>query len=163
MVRAPSGWRTDSIRAVERRAADAIYGSDMYSLSESITAVLRYLDSDDPVAARVARERHGCLGPWQKDPTVHGRAASIAAMLNVRIPSWPQLGELVGSRLDYAAHDGERFLDAIRNARVVAVAERYYRAMYYGGARSWNLRYRPMFETLHRALDSRGPDARAVV
>ena len=40
----------------------------------------------------------------------------------------------------YASHDGERFLDAVQNARLVANAERYYRIMYYGSRASWNLR-----------------------
>ena len=45
------------------------------------------------------------------------------------------LRDLLERRLEYAAQDGERFLDAAQNARVVANAERYYRAMYYGSAR----------------------------
>jgi protein-L-isoaspartate(D-aspartate) O-methyltransferase len=39
-------------------------------------------------------------------------------------------------------------------------AERYYRAMYYGGDESWNLRDRHMFETLEALLAFHGPDAR---
>jgi protein-L-isoaspartate(D-aspartate) O-methyltransferase len=40
--------------------------------------------------------------------------------------------ELTKKRLQYAAADGERFLDAMQNARLIAHAERYYRTMYYG-------------------------------
>ena len=53
--------------------------------------------------------------------------------------------------------DGESFLDAAQNARLVASAERYYRIMYYGGAESWNLRDTHMFETLEHLLEARGP------
>ena len=35
-------------------------------MSASIRAVIDYLDKVDPEAARVARERYGCLTPWQK-------------------------------------------------------------------------------------------------
>src|SRR2546421_3162263 len=63
----------------------------------------------------------------------------------------------------YAQEDGDDFLDAAQNARLVAAAERYYRAMYYGSAESWNLRDRHMFETLEHLLDHHGRDARAVV
>src|SRR5205814_1717033 len=35
-----------------------------------------------------------------------------------------------------------------QNARLVANAEEYYRAVFYGGSRSWNLRDRHMTETL---------------
>jgi erythromycin esterase-like protein len=35
--------------------------------------------------------------------------------------------------------------------------------MYYGGADTWNLRDRHMFDTLRQVLQARGPDAKAVV
>lgn len=50
----------------------------------------------------------------------------------------------------------------MQNARVVAGAERYYRAMYYGAAESWNLRDQHMFDTLRSILAHRG-DAKLVV
>ena len=46
----------------------AFHGLDLYSLYVSIRAVLDYLDEVDPTAAHVARERYGCLTPWQSDP-----------------------------------------------------------------------------------------------
>jgi len=73
------------------------------------------------------------------------------------------LRDLLARRLEYLAQDGEDFLDAAQNARLVAAAERYYRTMYYGAAESWNLRDRHMFETLQAVLEARGADARAVV
>ena len=42
---------------------------------DSIAAVLDYLDGSTPTAAAVARERYGCLTPWQHDPAAYGRAA----------------------------------------------------------------------------------------
>ncbi|MBC8747503.1 protein-L-isoaspartate(D-aspartate) O-methyltransferase [Paraburkholderia podalyriae] len=152
-----------SHNAAHRDSETRFYGLDIYSLSESIDAVLRYLDSVDPVAARIARERYGCLSPWQKDPAVYGRAALSGGYAQCEKQVVAQLGDLLKSRLDYAREDGERFLDAAQNARLVAVAEQYYRAMYYGGPQSWNLRDTHMFDTLRHALDSGGPQARLVV
>ena len=40
------------------------------------------------------------------------------------------LNDLLGKRRAYAEHDGDRFLDAAQNARLIANAERYYRTMY---------------------------------
>jgi protein-L-isoaspartate(D-aspartate) O-methyltransferase len=54
------------------------------------------------------------------------------------------------------------YLDALQNARLVTNAERYYRAMYYGGAKSWNLRDSHMFETLQVIMEAY-PDARVGV
>jgi len=59
--------------------------------------------------------------------------------------------------------DGEEWLDAAANARLVKNAEAYYRAMYEGAAESWNLRDTHMFETLCSMLDAQGPDSKAVV
>jgi hypothetical protein len=66
------------------------------------------------------------------------------------------LTDLLQRQLDYAAHDGDDFLDATANARLVKNAEAYYRAMYYGAADSWNLRDTHMFETLERGPPGQG-------
>jgi len=145
----------------DRRAG--FYGLDMYSLSASISAVLGYLDRVDPGAAAVARERYGCLEPWQKDPAVYGRAVLSKGYAACEESVVSQLRDLLARRLDYARQDGEQYLDAAQNARLVAAAERYYRTMYYGSAQTWNLRDTHMFETLEHLLAAHGPQARAVV
>src|SRR5207237_6041653 len=71
--------------------------------------------------------------------------------------------ERLKKRLEYGHGDGESFLDAAQNARLIASAERYYRVMYYGGAESWNLRDTHMFETLQHLLEARGAISKAVV
>ena len=58
---------------------------------------------------------------------------------------------------------GERYFDAAQNTLLVANAERYYRAMYYGSAASWNLRDQHMFDTLRSLLTFYGPNAKGVV
>ncbi|CAN7401255.1 protein-L-isoaspartate(D-aspartate) O-methyltransferase [Paraburkholderia sp. DD10] len=162
-VKAFTDWLRGHNATLPQERQARLYGLDIYSLSESIDAVLRYLDSVDPAAARIARERYGCFGPWQKDPAVYGRAALEGGYAQCEQHVVAQLQDLLRNRLDYAEHDGETFFDASQNARLVASAERYYRAMYYGGAHSWNLRDTHMFETLRHTLDARGPHARAVV
>jgi erythromycin esterase-like protein len=147
--------------AEEQRAA--FYGLDLYSLSESIAAVLGYLDAHDPEAARVARERYGCLTPWQKNPAVYGRAAYQSGFGKCRDAVVAQLRDLLDARLDASVQEDARLFDATHNARLVASAEEYYRAMYESSAQSWNLRDTHMFETLTSLLDAWGPDARAVV
>ena len=145
--------------AAERRAG--FFGLDIYNLNASIRAVIDYLDRIDPAAARVARERYGCLTPWQHDPATYGRAALSAGYAECEAAVVAMLRDLLERRLDYARQDDEGFFDAAQNARLVASAERYYRVMYYGAAESWNLRDRHMFETLENLLAWRG--ARAMV
>ncbi len=47
-------------------------GLDIYSLHASLFAVLDYLDKIDPEAAKAARQRYGCLTPWQSEPALYG-------------------------------------------------------------------------------------------
>jgi erythromycin esterase-like protein len=139
------------------------YGLDLYSLYSSIGAVLDYLDQVDPATARVARQRYACLTPWSGDPATYGRIALTDRQRSCEGHVVAMLMDLLEQRLDYATRDGERFFDAVQNARLVANAERYYRVMYYGSVESWNLRDQHMFDTLASLLAFRGPEAKAVV
>jgi len=135
------------------------YGLDIYNMSGSIEAVLAYLDEHDPEAAAVARERYGCLTPWQAEPATYGRAALTKGYAECERQVVDECRDL----LERALHqDGEMF-GAAMNARLVASAEKYYRVMYYGGAESWNLRDSHMAETLEHLLDHAGPQAKALV
>ena len=151
----------ESVPALDQRAG--FYGLDIYNMSGSITAVLEYLDKVDSEAAAVARERYGCLTPWQNEPSTYGRAVLTAGYRKCEEAVIKQCRELLERRLDYGARDGESFMDAAQNARLVASAERYYGIMYYGGAESWNLRDTHMFETLGHLLEACGPQSKAVV
>lgn len=141
----------------------SFHGLDLYSLFTSIAAVLTYLDDVDPGAARVARHRYGTLTPWQKDPAAYGQAVLVGRYESSEHAVVAMLRQLLEHRIDYARKDGERFFDAAQNARLVANAERYYRAMYYGSAASWNLRDQHMFDTLRSLLAFHGPNSKGIV
>ncbi|WP_192385753.1 protein-L-isoaspartate(D-aspartate) O-methyltransferase [Mesorhizobium silamurunense] len=149
------------VRLSSRQAG--FYGLDIYNMSGSIAAVLKYLDRVDPQAAGVARERYGCLTPWQSEPSTYGRAALTEGYQKCEEAVLQQCRDLLARQLEHAERDGADLFDATQNARLIASAERYYRIMYYGGPQSWNLRDTHMFETLEHLLAARGPDARAVV
>lgn len=141
----------------------SFHGLDVYSLSESIHAVLAYLDTVDPEAATDARLRYGCLTPWQDEPAHYGRAVVHGGRASCEDRAVAQLRELLAHRIDYLGSDGEAWFDAVQNARIVRAAERYYRAMYRSSTESWNLRDRHMFDTLQALLSHRGDGAKAVV
>jgi protein-L-isoaspartate(D-aspartate) O-methyltransferase len=124
---------------------------------------LGYLDRVDPDSARVARERYGCLTPWQNDPAVYGRAVVTGTFRGCEEQVVAMLRHMLDKRMEYVGRDGERYHDALQNARLVANAERYYRVMYYGSRDSWNLRDQHMFETLQVLLAFRGPQTKAVI
>lgn len=145
----------------ERRVRFA--GLDLYSLFTSISEVLRFLDAEDPASARVARERYGCLTPWQSDPAAYGRAALSGAYRSCEHGVVKMLEALLRGQVKFMDGDSEPFFDAVQNARLIADAESYYRIMYYGHHESWNLRDTHMFQTLQSLLRFGGPDAKAVV
>lgn len=149
----------------QRPAGDRVgfYGLDLYNMTGSMAAVLGYLDRVDPEAAEIARSRYACLEPWSREPAAYGRAALTRGYAMCEAPVTRILVDLLRKELDYIPHDGESFFDATQNAHLVADAERYYRAMYYGSHESWNLRDQHMFDTLQRILDWAGPNKKAIV
>ena len=156
-------WLRDFNGAVDAGDRVGFHGLDLYSMHASIEAVLDYLDDIDPEAAAIARDRYGCLTPWQSDPVLYGRAVLTGAFDECEEHVVRMLNDLMARRLDYVRRDGARFVDAIQNARLVASAEKYYRIMYRGAVSSWNLRDQHMFDTLRMLLENYGPSARGVV
>lgn len=156
----------DWLREFNRdRAADKrteFRGLDVYSLRNSMAAVLDYLDEVDPEQARAGRQRYGCLTPWQDDPAAYGSSALRGGDV-CEDEAVAQLTSMLELRLGEIERGGEAYFDAVQNARIVRAAEQYYRIMYQGSRESWNLRDRHMFETLERLLENRGPAAKAVV
>ena len=140
----------------------SLHGLDVYSLGESIHAVVAYLDKHDPQAAAEARERYACLTPWQDEPQHYGRAVEGGMLGSCEDAVVAQLETLLAKRMHYIQKDGDAFLDAEQNARIVRGAEQYYRALYRGAAASWNLRDRHTFDTLLRLIAHR-EDARVVI
>jgi len=143
----------------DRDEMAGFYGLDIYNMNGSIEAVLAYLDDHDPQAAAIARERYGCLTPYQDDPAVYGRMALSDGYEKCEAAVVRQCRDLLERAIE---EDGEAF-DAAMNARLIASAEKYYRVMYYGGAESWNLRDGHMADTLDHLLEQHGPDGKAVV
>jgi erythromycin esterase-like protein len=154
----------------EAWSAVGFYGLDLYSLYTSVEAVIDYLQSVDPEAAKRARQRYGCLD--RDGSQAHGYGwpppQSVEACCEKEVVE--QLAELMENRSRYAVDDEvlaeDEFFFAEQNARLAASAEAYYRTMYRGGASSWNLRDRHMMETLQALiahLSSRHDEVRLVV
>jgi len=156
-------WLREHNAGAKHEARVAFHGLDLYSLYVSIRSVLNYLDQVDPEAAKVARQRYGCLTPWQGDPATYGHAALTGSYRTCEPHVVRALKELLEKRVAYTEHDGERFFDAVQNARLVTNAERYYRIMYYGSRASWNLRDEHMFTTLKNLLAFYGTGSKAIV
>jgi len=121
-------WLREHNARVKPAAQVAFHGLDLYSLYNSIQVVLDYSPERGPRHRDVARRRYGCLTPWQSDPAVYGHATLTGQYQTCEKEVTSMLTDLLRKRGAYAQHDGERFMDAVQNARLVANAERYYRS-----------------------------------
>ncbi len=163
------GWmRTHNDHLQDPACKVGFYGLDVYSLHASIQAVLGFLDRKDPEGARRARQRYECFDAYGVDPQRYGRATAIGLTANCEQEVIEQLVELQRRRTLRPAEvlpDDEEF-EAEQNARVVAHAEQYYRAMHLGDISTWNLRDTHMADTLDSLADhlsQRGRPAKIVV
>ncbi|WP_340105099.1 protein-L-isoaspartate(D-aspartate) O-methyltransferase [Rhodohalobacter sp. 8-1] len=139
------------------------FGLDLYSLYSSIDAVINYLSDVDPDLSELAKRRYSCLTPYENNPARYGAAASSGRFRNCEKGVVNMLEEMLENRVELTTHDGDKYLDAVQNARLVANAERYYRSMYVSSNQSWNQRDSHMFETLQALLDYENSDSKAVV
>ncbi len=137
------------------------YGIDLYSLRESMSAVVKYLEQIDPEAAERARRRYACFDHF--DEQAYGLATARDQKEPCEDAVVAQLSELSERAGELAERDGrlrdEEHFAARQNAALAASAERYYRAMFRGRSSSWNLRDTHMADTLdalHDHLDGAG-------
>jgi erythromycin esterase-like protein len=137
------------------------YGLDVYSLWDSLRAVMEYVSRDGQVlhAAKTALK---CFQPFGQDAITYARATSmIPVSCQAEVSS--MLAELRRSAPRYSDDGNEGYFDAEQNALIVKNAEQYYRTMVRADNESWNVRDRHMVETLERLTQFHGPAARAIV
>lgn len=152
----------------ERRAR--FFGLDVYSMYRSMSAVIEYLESVDPRAADVAKDRYGCFDRFGGDVERYAHAVGSHLTRSCRDEALAQLLTMQRRTLAAEAADTESDLErsfvAEQNARVVAGAEEYYRTMLDAEVSSWNLRDTFMYETLERVaayLDASRPETAKIV
>ena len=131
------------------------FGLDVYSLWESLYAVLGYLRKADPSALPAARQAFRCFEPYGEDAQEYARATADGADL-LRGRGHRLARGTAPPRPRYREDGREEYFAAEQNALVVKDAEAYYRAMVRGGPESWNIRDRHMTETLERLMRTTG-------
>ena len=157
------GWMR---RHNERRNYEAmigLYGLDLYNLRGSMRAVIDFLERKDPQAAKIAKQRYGCLEPWAEDPQRYGALSLYEGYARCEQAVMEMMRDLIKVNFDCLSEECDEWLDAASNARLIRDAERYYRVMFRGAAESWNLRDTHMFETLQQLLAAKGPNSKAIV
>ena len=158
-------WMRDHNAHLPLEKRVGFFGLDIFSMGASIRAVIDYLDRIDPYMAKLARQRYACLQPWVEDPTQYGLSTLNGNARHCEAKVVRMLQDLLNKRLEYNTeqHEGDEFHSAEQNARVVAHAEAYYRAMFRSSASSWSLRDSHMCDTLKRLRETRPQGSKTVV
>ncbi|TYP82876.1 erythromycin esterase family protein [Blastococcus xanthinilyticus] len=137
------------------------YGLDVYSLWDSMHALVDWLAEHEPGHVDQAKAALACFEPFGEDGAEYAFASRFAPT-SCEQAAVELLRSLCAERgRAEAAIDAEARFSAEQNAAVVVDAERYYRAMVRGSAESWNVRDVHMVDTLDRLLEHTG--RRAVV
>jgi erythromycin esterase len=139
------------------------YGLDVYSLFDSLEAILEYLKKEDPSALETAKKAFDCFQPYAYDEGIsYARASMGLVPVSCENAVVNMLKEIRRKAQNYD-HDLEASLSAEQNAVIAVNAEKYYRAMLRSGSESWNIRDKHMMETLNRLLEYHGPESKAIV
>jgi erythromycin esterase-like protein len=155
-------WLHDFNRRLPADQRVGFYGLDVYSLWDSMRAVVAYLERIDPALARNARRAYNCFEPYAEDVEEYARATAIVPT-SCEAEAISVLRALRGQAPAFAADGREGFFNAEQNALVARNAELYYRTMVRGGPASWNVRDTHMAETLDRLVQHHGPTSKAIV
>lgn len=138
------------------------YGLDVYSLWESMEAIMGYLKSVDQQALKVAEKAFACFEPFRND---EGQGYAHASIMDANLCTSEVMDLLkeIQRKAPTFNTDHENVFSTRQNAMIAVNAEKYYRTIIEGGPHSWNVRDSHMMQTLNNLLDFHGKDAKAVV
>lgn len=156
-------WLKDYNGQVRKENSNGVgfYGLDVYSLGESLDAIMEYLQKTDPSAFRKAKAATQCFEPFGYEGTDYARSTRL-------VPKTCEhevidLLKAIREKIQTYNTDPEMVFSTEQNALIAVNAENYYRTMIGGGPESWNIRDRHMFATLQRLMKFHGDKAKAIV
>jgi erythromycin esterase-like protein len=145
-------------RAIDQKAG--FYGLDVYSLWDSMKAMMNYLETEDPMAAKSVKKAIQCFEPFNENEQQYARYTLRESGCRDEVLSLLKEIRLKAQFLD---GDREAGFNTEQNALIAVNAEKYYRAMIGFDNESWNVRDRHMMETLDRLMKFHGKNAKGIV
>jgi erythromycin esterase len=155
-------WLHDNNVSLHKNLKIGFYGLDVYSLQESLEAIVEYLRKVDPGALTVAEKAYRCFQPYQRDEGTSYAYSSLMVPAQCTSEVANLLAEIKKKSPQYNS-DHENVFNTEQNALVAFNAEKYYRTVLGGGSKSWNIRDSHMMETLERLLNFHGKNSKAIV
>jgi erythromycin esterase len=154
-------WMDRFNRSREAAGQVGFYGLDVYSLWESLDAILHHLREFHPDLLEEGHRAFACFEPFQREGQAYGWYTHLAGH-----DCEEELVELLLRIRNAAAltyEDPESHFGAEQNTLAAIGAERYYRAMVRADDHSWNVRDHHMAHTLERLLVHHGPTSKGIV
>jgi len=161
-ISALAEWLKNYNDQLEEGKKIGFYGLDVYSLWESMEAILNYLKKTDPASVEIALEAYRCFEPHKGD---EGQRYARALQFVPDTCEEEVVGLLkqIRERSKLYDTDPENIFNVEQNALVAVNAENYYRSMLRGDEHSWNVRDTHMSDTLARLMQLHGADAKGIV
>lgn len=137
------------------------FGLDIYSLWQSLEAVIKYLRHYKPSLLNDAYKTFHCFGSYGHD--IHAYASMKPFLDKSCEEEVIHLLSVIRREWGGSDEDKETYFNAEQNALVVKNAEHYYRTMLKTDVSSWNIRDRAMFDTMERLLRFHDRNAKVIV
>lgn len=144
-----------------KNAGVGFYGLDVYSLGESLEAIMEYLQKTDPAAYRKAKAATLCFQPYGYEGTDYARSTRLVPKTCEN--EVVDLLQEIRKKIQTYNTDPEMVFSTEQNALIAVNAENYYRTMIGGGPESWNIRDRHMYATLERLMQFHGKESKAII
>jgi erythromycin esterase-like protein len=159
-VAALAEWMREYNKKLSPGKKVGFYGLDVYSLWDSMKAMMAYLENEDPEAARYVSKAVQCFEPFNENEHLYARSTLTDHRCRDEV-----LALLREIRLKAQFLDGDREagFNTEQNALIAVNAEKYYSTMIGFDNESWNVRDRHMMETLNRLMQFHGAGAKGIV
>jgi erythromycin esterase len=140
----------------------SFFGLDVYSLWQSLDAILEYLSRVDKHAYETAKKATLCFEPYREDEgQSYARASRIVPELCEK--EVIDLLKEIQNKMPQYDSGRDNVFSTEQNALIAVNAEKYYREMIHGGPASWNIRDMHMQETIERLLGFYGRNSKIIV
>jgi erythromycin esterase-like protein len=153
-------WLKEKNKKLPAGKKKGFYGLDVYSLWESMKAMIEYLEKEDPVSVEAAKKAIHCFEPFEENEVEYARFTLSGHNCRDAV-----MGLLKEIRNRSATMDGDREagFNTEQNAWIAVNAEKYYSVMTAFNNESWNVRDQHMMDTLERLLQFHGEGTKAIV
>jgi erythromycin esterase len=159
-IAALAEWLRDFNDGLSPDRRVGFYGLDVYSLWDSLKAMMAYLEIEDPKTAASVKKAIQCFEPFQENESKYARFSLSNTGCRNEV-----LALLRETRLKAQFLDGDREagFNTEQNALVAVNAEKYYSSMMGFDNESWNVRDTHMMQTLTRLMNFHGQNAKGIV